>query len=164
MPFYNLAQQHLSNDEMTIIDQSLDALEQVLEGRKRNLSPEERQRYGSVNEANKLFVNKVYDFSKTQPGMCSPDVDWEEFEADYQDRTLIQTRLNRLKSLMEILENNKILHDFDNFQNALMDYSFTQYKKDSVAGGYVSKFNELRQFFSKSVVDKTATPPAEKDA
>ena len=116
MPFYDVVQQHISPEELNAIDQSIDALEKALENKRRNLSPEERQRYGSVNEANKLFVNKVFDFSKTQPAMCSPDVDWKEFADDYQDRVYIETRLNRLKSLVEIMENSKILHDFDNFQ------------------------------------------------
>jgi hypothetical protein len=156
MPFYDVVQQHISSEELQTIDQSLDMLEKALETKKRNLSPEERQRYGRVNEANKLFVNKVYDYSRTQPAMSSPDVDWKEFSADYDDRVLLETRLIRLRSLVEIMENNKILHDYDNFQNALMDYSYTQYKKDTEAGGYVTKYNELKQFFPRTF----ATPPA----
>jgi len=150
MPFYDVVQQHFNSDDLKAIDQSLDALEKALETKKQNLSPEERRRYGSINEANKLFVNKVYDFSKTQPDTCSPDVDWNEFAADYEDRTILETRLTRLRSMMEVMENAKILHDFDNFQNALVDYSFTQYKKDTDAGGYVTKYQALRQFFPRA--------------
>ena len=162
MPFYDLLQQHITSDELSAIDQSLDSLEKVLEIRKRNLTPAERQRFGSINETNKLFVNKVYDYSRTQPGMCSPDVDWKEFNADYQDRVSIETRLTRLKSLVEILENNKILHDFDNFQNALVDYSYTQYKKDTEAAGYVTKYSELKQFFPRTAPGAGNGPVAEK--
>jgi hypothetical protein len=95
-------------------------------------------------------VNKVCDFSKTEPANCSPDVDWNEFAADYDDRTMLETRLTRLRALLERMENAKILHDFDNFQNALVDYSFTQYKKDTNAEGFVTKFNALRQFFPRA--------------
>ena len=150
MPFYNVVQQHILPEELKAIDASIDALEKTLESKKPNLSPDERQRYGKINEANKLFVNKVYDYCQTQPEMCSPDVDWAEFKADYEDRVVLETRLNRLRSLLEIMENSKILHDFDNFQNALMDYSFTQYKKETEAAGYVTKYNELKQFFPRS--------------
>ena len=162
MPFYDVVQQHISPEELNAIDQSIDALEKALENKRRNLSPEERQRYGCVNEANKLFVNKVFDFSKTQPAMCSPDVDWKEFADDYQDRVYIETRLNRLKSLVEIMENSKILHDFDNFQNALMDYSYTMYKKDTEAGGYVTKYSELKQFFPRTAPGAGNGPVVEK--
>jgi len=157
MPFYDVVQQHITPEDLNAIDQSIDALEKALENKRRNLTPEERQRYGRVNEVNKLFVNKVYDYSRTQPGMSSPDVDWKEFAADYDDRAFIETRLTRLRSLVEILENNKILHDYDNFQNALMDYSYTQYKKDTEAGGYVTKYNELKQFFPRSGAPAAST-------
>lgn len=150
MPFYDVVQQHFNSDDLKAIDQSIDALEQALENKTQNLSPDERKRYGSINEVNKLFVNKVYDFSKTEPTTCSPDVDWNEFAADYEDRTMLETRLTRLRSLVERMENAKILHDFDNFQNALVDYSFTQYKKDTKAEGFIKKYEALRQFFPRA--------------
>jgi len=37
-----------------------------------NLTPEERQRYGSINEQNKLLVNKVADYHTSQPTLSSP--------------------------------------------------------------------------------------------
>ena len=150
MPFYDMSRNHLLPEEETAIDAAIDALEKALENKKRNLTPQERQRYGSVNEANKLFVNKVFDFSQTQQDTCSPDVDWTEFAADHHDRTFFESRLACLNALMETMENNKILHDFDNFQNALMDYAFTQYKKDTDVPGFVNKYEALRQFFVRS--------------
>ena len=150
MPFYDVVQQHISPEDLKALDQSIDALEKALENQRRNLSPEERQRYGRVNETNKLFVNKVFDYANTQPSMRSPDVNWEEFAADYEDRMKLETRITRVRSLLEIMENSKILHDFDNFQNALMDYSYTQYKKETEAGGYVTKYSELKQFFPRT--------------
>jgi hypothetical protein len=97
-----------------------------------------------------LFVNKVHDYCKSQPALCSPDVDWQEFDADYQDRRILETRMQRLQSILEVLQNAKILHDYDNYQNALTDYSYTQYKKETEQGGYLTKFNELKQFFPRS--------------
>ena len=155
-------QKHILPEELKAIDASIDALEKTLESKKPNLSPDERQRYGKINEANKLFVNKVYDYCNAQPAMCSPDVDWTEFKADYEDRLVLETRLNRLRSLLEIMENSKILHDFDNFQNALMDYSFTQYKKDTEAGGFVTKYNELKQFFPRTGTSSNGGIPVAK--
>ncbi len=165
MPFYDVVQQHIQTEELTALDQALDALEKSVENQKRNLTPDERKKYGSINEANKLFVNKVYDYCKAQPALCSPDVNWDEFAADYQDRAYLETRLNRMRSIMESLENSKILHDYDNFQNSLVDYSYTQYKKDTDAGGYMTKYNELKQFFPRTGTNGngngTPTPPTE---
>lgn len=140
------------------MDTALTALEQALADKKRNLSPEERQRFGSINETNKLFVNKVFGYCKSQPDFCGPDVDWPEFEADFQDRNILETRIARIRSLLEAMENMKILHDYDNFQNALVDYSYTQYKKDTAAGGFVTKYNALKQFFTRTASVAPAAP------
>jgi hypothetical protein len=164
MPFHDLVQQHFQPEELQNIDQILDALEDALKTKTRNLTPAERKRYGSINEANKLFVNKVYDYCKAQPALCSPDVDWAEYDADYQDRRIVEARIHRLQGMIEGLQNVKILHDYDNYQNALVDYAFTQYKKDTEKGGYVIKFNELRQFFPRNGNGEMPEPPAEPEA
>ena len=150
MPILDIVQQHIVAADITAVDAALNSLETALATKIRNLTPEERLRYGSINEKNKLLVNKVRDFYQTQPGLGSPDVQWTEFEADFQDRSFYETRINRLLALVEGLTNAKILHDYDNYQNALTDYAYTQYKKDTEAGGYVTKYNELRQFFPNS--------------
>lgn len=142
-----MVQQHIVAADITAVDAALTSLETALATKIRNLTPEERLRYGSINEKNKLLVNKVRDYNTAQPALRSPDVNWTEFEADYQDRVFFETRVNRLLALIEGLTNAKILHDYDNYQNALTDYAYTQYKKDTEAGGYVTKYNELRQFF-----------------
>lgn len=48
------------------------------------------------------------------------------------------------------MENAKILHDWDNYQAALVDYSYTQYKNNSGATGYSTKETELKQFFNRT--------------
>lgn len=163
MPFYDILHQHFSPEELNTIDQSLEALAKVLKNKQRNLSPEERRRYGSIKEANKLFVNKVYDFYRAQPALCSPDVDWTEFIADYEDRHALEARITSIRSLLEMMENNKIMHDYDNYQNALMDYSYTQYKKDTDAVGYMTKYKELKQFFPRSGTATRVIRNKEKD-
>jgi hypothetical protein len=110
MPFHDLVQQHFQPEELQNIDQILDALEDALKTKTRNLTPAERKRYGSINEANKLFVNKVYDYCKAQPALCSPDVDWAECDGNSiifptfaqsmaRDRFHYQLMLRRGKSL-----------------------------------------------------------------
>ncbi|MCU0347455.1 MAG: hypothetical protein MUC59_10955 [Saprospiraceae bacterium] len=50
---------------------------------------------------NKVLVNKVLEFRNTQSDFGSPDVWWDEFEADYADRSFLETRMNRILSLVE---------------------------------------------------------------
>lgn len=159
MPLHDTIQQHVSPEGKTAIDKALSDLETAIKSYVRNLTAEERQRYGSINEKNKLLVNKVWDYRQTQPELSSPDVNWEEFEADYNDRSFIETRMNRIASFIGMMENAKILHDWDNYQNSLTDYSYTQYKADTEAGGYEVKRNELRQFFPNTGGGGTTPDP-----
>ena len=59
MPFSNFENRHFTATEKTSINTALTNLETLLANKLANLSPEERQRYGSVNEQNKLIINKV---------------------------------------------------------------------------------------------------------
>ena len=139
MPINNLNNNHLTNAQVTEILNAITALENALAMLTVTLTPEERQTYGSVNEQNKLLVNKVWDFRQSSPNLSLPDLDWSEFENDYQSRQLMESIQNRLGALQERIKNTKILHDYDNFQSALEDYAYTSYKAGSQAPGYETK-------------------------
>ena len=147
MSFSDNIQRHLSATERSQVDALLLQLEVLLLPKTQNLSPEERQQYGSVNETNKLFINKVRDYRQTEPNLSSPQVDWVEFEADFQDRVFLDTRLNRIASLAQSLKDAKILHDYDNYKNALVDYTYCKYMDGTGTPDYEIKYQECKQFF-----------------
>jgi hypothetical protein len=147
MALQNLGVNHLTPEQKAAIDNALSIIETNLLGNTQNLSAEERQKYGSVNETNKLFVNKCREYQQIQSTLASPDVDWTEFEADYQDRTFADTRLDRLATISRMLSDFKIVHDFDNYQDALTDYDYSKYKAGTKTPGYTEKVEELKQFF-----------------
>ncbi len=146
----NLNQSHLDENDKKKIETALAQLEALLQKKVITLSIDERRKYGSVNEQNKLLINKVYDFHKSQPALNSPDVDWEEFRKDYQSRRLLESIIKRLENLTSGLINAKILHDHDNYQAALSDYAYTNYKVSTHAPNFELKQNEFKQFFTRS--------------
>jgi hypothetical protein len=150
MPFQDLAQNHFTVAETTAIDNALTAIETVLNAKNiTNLNADERNEYGSIKEKNKLFANKVRDYQQTQPALSSPDVNWVEYEADYQDRQFIDRRVIRIAGIVERLTDKKMLHDYDNYQNGLNDYDYTKFKAGGSNGsGYDTKADELGQFFT----------------
>jgi len=156
MPLENLASVHYTATEKTAATAALTALETALTAKFRNLSADERKRYGSVNEQNKLIVNKALDYRKSQPGLSSNDVDWVEFQNDFDSRSFIEGTIARLQNIADGLNNNKIMHDFDNYQAALTDYSYSQYKAGTKTAGFETKVNEMAQFFNRT---GTTTPP-----
>ncbi len=155
MPFVNLNAKHYTPEEKTAVLDALAALEAVLNPKLSILTPEERTAYGSVNEQNKLVINKIKDFYETQNGLASPDVDWEEFQRDFASRSFLQGVLMKMDSLQKGLNSSKILHDWDNYQASLTDYEYTKYKQSTGVTGFEAKAAELKQFFKGGPTSST---------
>lgn len=157
----NLNNKHLTDEQIASGTAAIAQLETLLGEITVNLDAKERQRYGSINEDNKLLVNKVRDFSLNQPDLKSPDINWDEFELDYKSRAMIEGAILRLQSLINGLINAKTLHDYDNYQAALTDYDYATYKAGTGTPGFEEKKNELRQFFirPRSSDASITTPP-----
>lgn len=160
MSITNLNNTHLTAAQVADAQNALTQLETALQIINVNLSAEDRKKYGSINEQNKLFVNKIYDFNKSQPSLSSSDVDWDEFENDFNSRKNLEAFIIRLDSLSTKLKNAKTLHDYDNYQAALTDYAYTNYKAGTSSPGFETKLNETKQFFNK-IFKPTETPPTE---
>ena len=157
MPFLNFENRHFTENEKTDIATAISTLEQLLTPKLANLTPEERQQYGSVNEQNKLLVNKVRDYQATQPTLGADNVDWAEFEADYQSRLFLEGIINNLEGIIINLKNAKTLYDFDNYQAALADYANANYRAGQGTPNFEGKMDELKQFFPRT--GKTVEPP-----
>lgn len=158
MPIDNLGRLHLSAAQKTSISEALTTIEAVLLTVTQNLTSEERQRFGSVNETNKLLVNKARDYFQTQPSLSSTDVDWVEYELDFQDRAFADATEQRMLSSLRMLTDFKIVHDFDNYQAALTDYDYSKYKAGTKTPGFTEKVADMKVFFPNS--GGSGTPPA----
>lgn len=154
MPPYRSADE---NDIKT----ALTTLENALAPLTVTLTAEERKNYGSVNEQNKLLINKVWDYRQNSEHLSQPVLDWAEFENDLKSRQFIENIGHRVVALDERLKNSKILHDYDSYQAALDDYAYTSYKAGSNAAGYETKMNELKQFFPRSGKRSAPAPEGE---
>ncbi|CAN5441978.1 hypothetical protein BH10ACI1_BH10ACI1_34550 [soil metagenome] len=153
----NLIKTQFTETERDNIRRLLEQLETAVAGKLSALTEEERVRYGSINEQNKLLVNKTRDYRQNQPAMSSPDVDWDEFESDYESRVFLESTAQRLSSIAYQMQSTKILHDNDNYQDSLSDYAYSQYKKGAGEAGYTEKVAEIKQFFNRT---GTANKPA----
>ncbi|CAN5555088.1 hypothetical protein BH10ACI1_BH10ACI1_23040 [soil metagenome] len=146
----NIIETKLTQNDRDRIDELITELEAQLADKLAALTAEERVKYGSINEQNKLLVNKVRDYRQNSPAMSAPEVDWAEFDNDFQSRAFLETRAQRLASLVYQMQSTKILHDYDNYQDARKDYGYAQYKKGAGEPGFAEKVAELRQFFPRS--------------
>ncbi|WP_109098390.1 hypothetical protein [Aquimarina sp. AU58] len=146
----NIIQDLLTQDEKKKAEKLVTELEAIFIDKLSALTEKQRRDYKAINEKNKLFVNKIWDYRQHSSSLSSPDVDWEEFEKDYKARVFTENLLGRVESLAYRLESTKILHDYDNYQDALNDYAYSQYSKGAGKPGFTEKVAELKQFFART--------------
>ncbi|EJL68691.1 hypothetical protein [Chryseobacterium populi] len=156
MALDNLISLNLAAADLTKLDQAILAIETVLVGKTINLTPEERQQYGSIAEQNKLFVNKVKNLMDQFPQYVPNFLDKAEFARDFVAREQVEQRLNKLSSLTEQLSDTKVLLDHDNYQNAITFYRNLKYLSGENVPGTNVIYEDMRQFFV--TITPTATP------
>ncbi len=147
MAFENLISVTFTEAELTQLDTAINAIAQVLQGKTINLTPEQRQQYGSIAEQNKLFVNKAKEYMEQYPQHIPSFLSKEEFDKDYNARRQIEERLNRLANLTEQFSDTKILLDHDNWFNALSFYRNIKYLSGENAPGTTTLYQDMKQFF-----------------
>lgn len=162
MAFDNLISLTFSENELTTIDQAIQTIETVLQGKTINLTPDQRQQYGRIAEQNKLFVNKAKGYMEQYPQHVPGFLDKTEFDNDFSARQQIENRLQRLSSLTEQLSDTKVLLDHDNYHNAITFYRNVKFLSGENVPGTNVIYDDMKQFFSSSIPSTssgTAIPP-----
>lgn len=147
MAFENLISVQFADTELQQLDAALQSIEAVLAGKTVNLTPQQRQQYGSIAEQNKLFVNKAKGYMEQYPAHVPPFLSKPEFDADYAARQLIESRLQRLQSIAEQLSDTKVLLDHDNYFNALSFYRNIRFLSNENVPGTSTLYQDMKQFF-----------------
>lgn len=159
MPFQDMNNQHVPATDQQQFNTLLTQVEALLQTYLRNLSEEENNKVGRIDEKGKLVTNKVMDYYESQPALSSPDVDWSEFKSDYFSRKFYELGALRLTALAKAMLETKRLHDYDNYENALIDYDYAKYKDRTSQGlGYDTKVEEIGQFFKNNGGGGTSVP------
>jgi hypothetical protein len=149
MPTNKLFSTQLDLGQLQSCLNQLTIVRDILLNYSQNITPEERQRYGSINEQNKLLVAKVMDYYKTEPSLSSPDVDWAAFEQSWASRVGFAQLETMCLTIIEICSDPRILHDYFLYQNALVDYDYCKYRAESTqnGAGYHTKMEDIKQLF-----------------
>jgi methyl coenzyme M reductase subunit C-like uncharacterized protein (methanogenesis marker protein 7) len=155
MPIDNLGKIHFSKQQIKDINEALIALTDALAGMSVNLTAAEHQKYGRVKEKNKLLIDKVKNYHDNQPRLQSPEVDWKEFDLDYENRLQASQMLSKIKAIENQLINIKIMGDYDNYTDALRDYQYAKYKnRFANESGYSKKIEDMIVFFPRTGITK----------
>jgi len=163
MALENLISVEFTNSELEKLDDAISMIESVLQGKTINLTPEQRQQYGSIAEQNKLFVNKAKNYMDQYAQYVPVFLDKAEYEKDFAARQQLESRMQRLNSVTEQLSDTKILLDFDNYHNSITFYRNVKYLAGENVPGTTVIYEDMKQFFTSGApipppnteVDKT---------
>jgi methyl coenzyme M reductase subunit C-like uncharacterized protein (methanogenesis marker protein 7) len=159
MALDNLISLSFSNEELAALDQALQTIQTTLSGKTINLTPDERQQYGSIAEQNKLFVNKAKTYMEQYPQFVPNFLDKTEFDKDFTARELVEARLQLMSSLTEQLSDTKVLLDHDNYHNAITFYRNIKFLSGENVPGTNVIYEDMKQFFITSGPSTASTPP-----
>lgn len=156
MPFDNLGRKHFTETQLDTLQTALQTVLDQISDMSENLSPKERSRYGKVGDQKELLIDKVRDYHESDSANSAPDVDWDAFLLDYNDRKSASQLLAITRSIEYTLMNIKILADHNNYQASLTDYQYANYRNRLATGSVFSKkIDEMKVFFPKT--GKTGT-------
>lgn len=119
-----------------------------------NLSGEDRQNLGSINETNKLFVNKTKTLMEQNPSMVPVFINQEEYHRDLTAREEIEKLILKLDTIKRNLSDTKILLDNDNYHDALAFYCSVRYLANEHQSGAIAVYEELKQYFPTKKKEK----------
>ncbi|PZF73537.1 hypothetical protein [Taibaiella soli] len=170
MPINDLNQQLVNETTLTTVRATLQQVIADMQSaaQNSNLTPDERKRYGSINEQNKLLVNKVNDYATDHPSFRSPDVNWDDYQKHLSLRNHLAAIEKALEQIDEMCSDIRITYDYSLYQNALVDYDYTKYRAGSTASGagFHSKYEDIKQLFGnptgiKNIKQDTTNKPTE---
>jgi hypothetical protein len=150
MSLKNLISIEFSANEEVELQKALETIQRVLKGKTINLTPAERQQYGSIGEYNKLLVEKVRMYLNQNTDLQPRGFDLVEFDKDYKARQICINLLSLLTNITEQVEDTKVLLDHDNYSDSLKVYRHVRYLADEGEPGLESIYEDLKQLFSKT--------------
>lgn len=150
MALDNLFSVKFTETEIDEINNCIRQLNDILRGKVVNLTPEERQQYGSVADRNKILVDKCKDYMERAPETLPPVIDKSEFDLDYVARKQLEIPYRDLMRITEKLSDTKILLDHDNFHNAIAYYRYIKYLAGQNEPGTTSIYEDLRKHYQNS--------------
>jgi len=149
MPLINLATSSIDETTAQQVVDHLHAAIALLHKFSQGLTPAERKKYaGGITS---LMIEKVKDYRIVDESMCSPDIDWQAFEEQYDASRHYHKIEKLLHVLLELSSDKRILHEHFLYRVSLAEYRYTKYREKSTDNGsFTTKSQQLQQFFPRT--------------
>ena len=143
MALDNLISVAFTPAELAAFDTALAAIETLLQGKVINLTPAERQRFAAVSNETLPWVQKCRDYITQMPGIVPAYLDITRLDADITARQDISPRLARTKSILESLDDTKVLLGSDIFDNCIFFYRAVKAAAQANVPGSTTVYQDL---------------------
>lgn len=141
----------LSPQDMIDIKSHINAIEQIIKNKIISMDSDERRKHGSVNETNKLFINKIEDVLQNYPDYIPPRFDVQIFQSEKIQRELLEQQIDANAIVSYQLESAKIAYDFNNYKSALAVYAFLQFMSEQYNDSTATQLVlDLKEFFPRT--------------
>lgn len=151
--------------DLQAVEQAIRTVSSNLSGKLPALTPEERQRYGSINESNKLIVQKVADLLDMFPQLTPSQIDATTYNQMLKDYEEIDKVVQLVESEIYKLSNWKIIQGYNLYASALAYYDYVGYLAKKTSDSDAQKAHEeLKPFFVRPRKSKPKTDAADKKA
>lgn len=146
------------------VEAALTELETLVNPNTPVLTPEERSHYAHASgNSKKLLVDDVQTITKSQPSLKSEHINWTDFESDLTASRALNGWIERTQSILYKLESAKLMHDYDNYMDAIDEYSHLEYLTRNGVQTAAEAHNSLKIHFKRAKSDKKKTEePAKK--
>ncbi len=155
MALENLISIDFSKEELKELDHHMAGIQNIFKGKTVNITPEQRQQYGSIGNHNKLIVDKAKNYMEQHPDWIPRFLDKEEFDRDHKTRELVENRAQLLNNLSQQLLDTKTLLDHDNYTNALSFYRMMRFLARENEPGAKTVYEDMKVLFNKSSATST---------
>jgi hypothetical protein len=147
MALENLISISFTSEELQQIDSHLTALDGLLKGKCKSLTPDQRKEYGRVGNKTENWIKKVYDYTTTQPELTPAFINKRELNTDYDARQVLMPRLNKLNAINDMVDDTALLIGYDLYQTARSYYKNVKLLADQNVAGAKSVFDDLSAQF-----------------
>jgi hypothetical protein len=152
LPTINLSSVIFTDAEKAKMDAAIAYQKAVMAGKSTNLTEKEKQVYRSINEQNKLVVQKVFKYRVSKPKIIPWSADMPELNRDYASRNTLELWEDGLKLMLSNVQNAKILLDYDVFQPCLSVYRNVRYQAGEDVPSMAAINNDLKEFFRVAAI------------
>jgi len=152
----NLHNQNIPADVLAGVVTKLNEVAVTLKPYLLTLTPTQRGDLPKMGDKSAAFVQKAFEFSKTNPEFAPGYLNLADFEIDYTDSQILIPIINTVMQLANGIDDTKLAAGSEAYQAALLYYNGVQRAVEGNVPGAKAIFDELKNRFPAKVKKQEA--------